>query len=298
MWHLALILLLLGVGAQELVELGAEEDEVECGVRNLGGLRVQGAVGQDGAGFGEWPHVCILLTHRLTPTWGLETAKDYQCMASLLDSGALLTAAHCVNQLLSTPEVMVVRCGEWDSSGNHSAENLPHQERNVTRVVVHPKFHAGGDQFPEYSNDLAVIFLAEAFQLDAHLNPVCLPDSTSNYDATNCFVTGHGKNASGGSYQPILKTVGVSIWDNEACKQSIEGVSSNLRPSDVCAAGAGGQGSCMGDDGGALVCSSSTSPSTFLQAGVVSWWPGEICGEAAGSKTSPGVNHLNQPLLY
>ena len=51
----------------------------------------------------------------------------------------------------------------------------------------------------------------------------------------------------------------------------------------MCAGGVNNKGSCTGDDGGPLVCSSKTKPGKFVQTGVVSW--GEGCGEDG----TPGV---------
>ena len=57
-------------------------------------------------------------------------------------------------------------------------------------------------------HDQAILFLKEDFQLTEHISPICLPDSASDYNAEECFVSGYGKNGSG-VYQTILHTAKV-----------------------------------------------------------------------------------------
>ena len=59
-----------------------------------------------------------------------------------------------------------------------------------------------------YAHDLAILFLKEEFQLTEHISPICLPDSASDYNSEECFVSGFGKNESG-VYQTTLHTAQV-----------------------------------------------------------------------------------------
>ena len=59
-----------------------------------------------------------------------------------------------------------------------------------------------------YAYDLAILFLKEEFQLTEHINPICLPESASDYNPEECFVSGYGKNGSG-EYQTTLQTAQV-----------------------------------------------------------------------------------------
>merc|ERR1711962_1577324 len=71
----------------------------KCGVRNKGSgsndLEVPD-IGQ--SEFGEWPHVCALLRFESVIADG-EPVKLYECGASILNTGVVLTAAHCVKGL-------------------------------------------------------------------------------------------------------------------------------------------------------------------------------------------------------
>merc|ERR1712098_148955 len=50
-----------------------------------------------------------------------------------------------------------------------------------------------------------------------------------------------------------------------------------LHPSFMCAGGVPGKGTCTGDGGGPLMCSSYEDPDTYEQAGIVAWGIG--CGD-------------------
>ena len=108
------------------------------------------------AKFGEWPHVCAILKreklgevssiqHPMPSETKLviqDTAplKIYQCGASLIDYGIILTAAHCVANIESVIQSLhcchhylchraadlIVRCGEWNTQNEE--EKLPYQE--------------------------------------------------------------------------------------------------------------------------------------------------------------------------
>jgi len=263
--------------------------------------------------FGEWPHVCSILRNSGLQNHLGQPMLDYVCMASLLRSNAVLTAAHCVRHFVKTPDELEVRCGDWDITGEGFANEVyEHQQIKVAKVVLHPHFRqreltwqSQWDGVGEvvwdgvgYVDDQAVLFLKEDFQLGEHIGPICLPDSTSDYNEEECFVSGYGKNGSG-VYQTTLQTAQVSLLDRKTCLQQLKEASGskstfslNLQESSVCSAGGadlGGSGSggaelggsgadlggsCEGDDGGALVCASFDNPQTFVQAGIVSWRAG------------------------
>jgi secreted trypsin-like serine protease len=67
-----------------------------CGKHNKNGIgiRIQnyggaGAGGEVSTQFGEWPHMCAILERK-------DGKNHYVCGGSVIDSGIILTAAHCV----------------------------------------------------------------------------------------------------------------------------------------------------------------------------------------------------------
>ena len=67
--------------------------------------------------------------------------------------------------------------------------------RTVAKIVVHPSF-----EYKRVWNDVALLFVEDDFELAEHINPVCLPTSTTDeneYIQTQCTATGWGRNKFG-----------------------------------------------------------------------------------------------------
>merc|ERR1711868_70785 len=217
----------------------------KCGRRNFNGLgaRIQGFTESESQ-FGEWPHMCAVLHEKPVEqeagySGEPETVNLYQCGGSLIAPGVLLTAAHCVDKFRQNPTELKIRCGEWDTQ--HQTEPYPHQDRQVSNLVIHPEFDGRNLQ-----NDFAVLFVSEDFILDQHLDTACLP-------VVNQAVC-----------QDKLRTTRL-------------GQKYKLHDSFLCAGGVAGKDTCKGDGGSPLVCPSKYDPNTFVQAGIVAWGIG--CGE-------------------
>ena len=175
------------------------EFQPQCGRRNKKGVGVSVGGYQDGeAQFGEWPHMCAILKRDLVTVevevegaYGAteiveqeETVLVFVGGASLIAPGVVLTGAHKVQDYSgdSGSSSLVVRCGEWDTQTE--SEIRSHQDRNVTKVVLHPEFNKRS-----LWNSIAVLFMENDFVLDEHLDTVCLPDYQQNFeDRTECFV--------------------------------------------------------------------------------------------------------------
>ena len=84
----------------------------------------------------------------------------------------------------------MVRCGEWDTKGNQ--EPYPHQDRRVMRVTKHPSYNVEKN----YENDVALLHLAQEFELGRHIDTACLPNEMTGedgFDPDNCYASGWGK---------------------------------------------------------------------------------------------------------
>lgn len=174
----------------------------------------------------------------------------------------MLTAAHCVAP--APDELLTVRTGEWDTRGHLApGERGLHQDRSVSRSVIHPRYDASAVR-----NDIALLFL-ETDDDAAHLQPqpmhiacVCLPPAAHAFRAgQRCFASGWGKNASGaaGRYQTIMKRVEVPLVGRAECERVLRqrtklGRWFRLHRSFLCAGGEFGRDACRGDGGAPLVC--------------------------------------------
>lgn len=251
----------------EYVESAPPQPEyvAKCGRHNVGGLNVKIEGFEDSESqFGEWPHMCAVL-HKEPSAEG-EGVNMYQCGGSLIAPGVILTAGHCIHKFSSVAEELVVRCGEWNTQ--NETEPLPHQDRGVSHVVIHPEFNGRN-----LHHDYALLFTQDEFSLAPHIDTVCLPSPGEEFPRETCYATGWGKDkfGSSGEYQVILKEVELAMVEHSQCQTKLRetklGKRFRLHDSFLCAGGEEGVDTCKGDGGSPLVCPSKYDPDTFVQAG-------------------------------
>lgn len=95
-----------------------------------------------------------------------------------------MTAAHCFTRRAS--QSYKIRAGEWDTQT--TLEPYPHQERDVSEIIIHPGF-IHKDKY----NDIALLFLEKPVDITENVNVVCLPEADDDFVGSDCYSTGWGK---------------------------------------------------------------------------------------------------------
>ncbi|KAI4459981.1 serine protease-related [Holotrichia oblita] len=233
-------------------------------------------LGNDSANaeFAEFPWT-VLILHK-----EIESNKSvYKCGGSLIHPRVILTAAHCINE--ESNGYWIIRAGEWNTKMED--EPLPHQDRLVEDVILHPEYNPDS-----LKNDVALLYLSEPFKLAGNIKIICLPRSNWEVERIKCIAAGWGKNAfKKGKHSTILKKIEIPLVPKNDCvkllRQTRLGKYYNLHQSFICAGGELNRDTCKGDGGSPLVCPISKQNGRYFQAGIVSWGIG--CGE----NNTPGV---------
>ncbi|KAH8400818.1 hypothetical protein KR009_001182, partial [Drosophila setifemur] len=183
---------------------------------------------------------------------------------SLVAPGTVLTAAHLVDD--KTPSDIVVRAGDYDFIST----------TEVARVKIHDQF-----EYKSGSNNLALLFLDSPFQLQDHIQTICLPGPMDAFDRNRCLVAGWGlRTVNDSNISNVLTKVNLPLVHSNTCQTQLRkthlGANFNLHPSLICAGGEKDVDACIGDGGSALFCALRENPERYEQVGIVSW--GVECG--------------------
>ncbi len=93
---------------------------------------------------------------------------------------------------------MKVRVGEYNMQLDTKEEPLPHQERLISQIRIHPEYNPN-----RLVNDMALMVVVEPFHFVANVAPICFPQFNTMfatediYDHRRCVATGWGKDAFG-----------------------------------------------------------------------------------------------------
>ena len=112
---------------------------------------------------GEYPHQVSLRTS--SPDSPL---PKHFCGASVIHPWLLLSAAHCFERI-KPPNILAIP-GDHSHSGSEKGE----QPRNVTDLILHPKWDN-----QTWENDIAILVLDEPLEFDENVRPILLWDSNS-----------------------------------------------------------------------------------------------------------------------
>lgn len=212
--------------------------------------------------YGEAPWMVVIL----------EQGRTFKCGGTLITPSVVLTAAHCV-QNYSVSD-LTIKAGEFDNRIRNKP--IPSQTKRVSKISIHPNFNPGN-----LHNDIAVVFLEEAVQSNPVVDVICAPEPGMEVITDACLVTGWGRNASDGKYQPVMSKVYLELRDRDYCIKSLRnsrlGTRFRLHEGFICAGGGDSRDTCTGDGGGPLACPLKSDPKRMVQVGVVAWGIG--CGD-------------------
>ena len=149
---------------------------------------------------------------------------------------------------------------------------MKHEDRGVFAIKSHEGFR---DKI--YYNDVALVFLSEAFNLKPHINVACLAPAEGISTNTRCFTIGWGKPkiAPNQNDSTILKKIDLPLIGRPDCQKALRttrvGQYFNLHESFICAGGEKDKDACTGDGGGPLFCPIEGQENRFQQVGIVAW---------------------------
>lgn len=176
-----------------------------------------------------------------------------------------MTVAHCTSG--REPEELTIRAGEWNTRMRN--EPLPHHDRPVKEILVHPDFQPG-----TLWNNVALLFLLEPVTLADNVGTVCIPNSTTDL-GSKCIASGWGISGFMPKPHSILKNVELPLVSLTSCSESLRKIFSgsfnNFHKSFICDDGQPINDTCPGDRGSPLVCSVEGFKNRYALVGMVCW---------------------------
>ncbi|XP_066158472.1 protein masquerade [Euwallacea fornicatus] len=236
-----------------------------CGVK--GTSRMGRVVGGEDGDQGEWCWQVALIN----------SLNQYLCGAALIGTQWVLTAAHCVTNIVRSGDAIYVRVGDHDLTKKYGSSGA--QTLRVATTYIH---HNHNSQ--TLDNDIALLKLHGQAELKEGVCLVCLPARGVNHAAgKRCTVTGYGYMGEAGPIPLRVREAELPIVSDAECIRKVNAVTEKifiLPASSFCAGGEEGNDACQGDGGGPLVCQ---DDGFYELAGLVSW------GFGCGRVDVPGV---------
>ncbi|KAH9515198.1 hypothetical protein Btru_019491 [Bulinus truncatus] len=198
----------------------------ECGYRNVH-LPQPFVIDAVESFNGQWPWVAAIFSGSL-----------FRCGATLISDHWVVSAGHCVFNMLNSPETTTVRIG-YVNINSPDATSL-----RVTEIVNHPANNY------IYDNDIALLRLERPIYLSDLHRPICLGNYQKDRSPSLiCYVAGWGvmnkSSTSSLELTSLLHHTKIKLWEHSKC---LKAYPDQIKPTMMCAGyESGGMDACKLD---------------------------------------------------
>uniref|UniRef100_A0A1I8MKT9 CLIP domain-containing serine protease n=1 Tax=Musca domestica TaxID=7370 RepID=A0A1I8MKT9_MUSDO len=199
----------------------------------------------------------------------------HRCLGTIITRQHILTAAHCVDNLVRDLRLIYARVGD----------DTNFQDFKIIETTIHPAYND-----PLFNNDVALVRLAKTHNAKIPIIQICLPQNDSEIAMGNTgIVAGWSDNGISNVASSTVRYINLPVLNNTECAIRYAKYSENfensivITPSEFCAQSEAKRDVCEGDSGGPFMNRSRSGRYTLL--GIVAFGPKTNCGQS----NLPGV---------